>query len=104
MMINLIPQTNVTTLTCSEGDTALRKWVLPVYGGQSEWLIDADTVKLICSNGAEVTGSIENNRVVLDCTADLSRDAGSFLCQLVFTKGAEKLTSSLFLLKVEGLI
>ena len=103
MIINLYPQQNVSVLHCSQGDTTLRKWRLPIYFGDARWVIDADQVKLICENGAEVICEVENNRVVIDCTEELAARAGRFRCTLEFTKGAEVLHSGSFALEVEDI-
>lgn len=100
--INLLPQHTITELHCSQGDTALRKWRLPIYHGDVRWAIDADSVVLECSNGAEVTGEILGDFAVFDCTEDLSARAGAYSCRLRFTKGTDVLHTSHFALIVEG--
>lgn len=99
--INLIPQHTITELRCSQGDTVLRKWRLPIYHGDVRWAIDADSVTLECSNGVVIPAEIIGDFVVIDCTEELAARAGTFSCRLKFTKGTDVLFSSHFALKVE---
>lgn len=101
--INMIPKTNVTMLTCSQGDTTLRKWTLSMYNGSQPWQIDFETVNLICSNGATVPGTIDGTTVVVDATAELTAKAGAFACMLEFTKDTQILHSQTFMMIVEAL-
>lgn len=101
LKVDLIPQQKILELNCSQGDTELRKWAIDVYLYDSRWVIDAETVTLICSNGAEIPVTISDNQAVIDCTKELSAKAGRFDCKLKFTKGEEILFSSRFFLIVE---
>lgn len=99
---NIIPKTEHTRITCSEGDTSLRKWAFELYADKERWTIDADSVSMQCSNGVEIPGTIEDNTAVFDCTAELSATAGNYRCKLKFTKGTEVLFSQEIGLWVEG--
>lgn len=100
--LNLIPKRESARISCSQGDTTLRKWVFQIFNGAERWQIDADSVTLECSNGAEVAGVIEDNTVMVDCTTAVSNTAGHYRCKLRFVKGAEILHTQAFDLWVEG--
>lgn len=102
MRLNLVPKREYTRAACSQGDTTLRKWVFQIFNGAERWQIDADSVTLECSNGAEISGSIEDNTVMVDCTTAVSNTAGHYRCKLRFVKGAEILHTQAFDLWVEG--
>lgn len=103
MRLNLIPKREYTRASCSQGDTTLRKWQFHIYNEKDRWQIDADSVTLECSNGAEVPGTIENNTVVVDCTAEVSASPGHYRAKLRFTKGTAILHTQAFDLWVEDL-
>lgn len=103
MRLNLIPKREYTRASCSWHDTTARKWQFHIYNGKDRWQIDADSVTLECSNGAEVQGTIENNTVVVDCTAEVSADPGHYRAKLRFTKGTAVLHTQAFDLWVEDL-
>ena len=102
MRLNLIPKREYTRASCSQGDTTLRKWRFHIYNGATRWQIDADSVTFECSNGAEISGTIEDNTVIVDCTTAVSENAGHYRCKLRFVKGAEILHTQAFGLWVEG--
>ena len=56
MRLNLIPKREYTRASCSWHDTTARKWQFHIYNEKDRWQIDADSVTLECSNGAEVHG------------------------------------------------
>ena len=103
MRLNLIPKREYTRATCSVRDTALRKWMFHIFNGSERWEIDADTVTFECSNGAVIPAIVEDNTVVVDCTAEVSETTGRYRCKLCFVKGTQKLHSQAFDLWVEGL-
>lgn len=102
MRLNLIPKRESARISCSQGDTTLRKWVFQIFNGAERWQIDVDSVVLECSNGAEISGTIEDNTVIVDCTTAVSETAGHYRCKLKFTKGTEVLHTQAFGLWVEG--
>lgn len=101
--LNLIPKRETARASCSRGDTTLRKWGFHIYNGATRWQIDADSVTLECSNGAEIVGTIEDNTVTVDCTTAVSENAGHYRCKLRFTKGTQILHTQAFDLWVEAL-
>ena len=103
MRLNLIPKREYTRASCSWHDTTARKWQFHIYNEKDRWQIDADSVTLECSNGAEVPGTIENNTVVVDCTAEVSATPGHYRAKLRFTKGTAILHTQAFDLWVEDL-
>lgn len=103
MRLNLIPKREYTRASCSQGDTTLRKWVFAIYNGAERWQIDADSVTLECSNGAEIPATIEDNTVIVDCTTAVSETVGHYRCKLRFNKGTAILHTQAFDLWVEGL-
>lgn len=102
--LNLIPKSNNQIVTCSRNDYgSLRRWEFELYNGSERWTIDATTVKLVCSNGKEITGSVSSNRVVIDATSELTANPGCFEAKLYFEKEETKMFSSSFYLWVEDL-
>lgn len=103
MRLNLIPKRESARISCSQGDTTLRKWVFLIYNGAERWQIDADSVTFECSNGEEIPARImANNTVSVDCRLPISNTAGHYRCKLRFVKGAEILHTQAFDLWVEG--
>ena len=100
---NLIPKREYTRITCSQGDTGLRRWQFHIFNGSERWTIDADAVIMTCSNGEEIPCTISDNSVVVDCTEGLSEHAGQFKCQFIFTQDDLRLGSQIFDLWVEEL-
>lgn len=100
--LNLIPKRETARASCSQGDTTLRKWQFHIFNGAERWQIDADSVTLECSNGAEISGTVEDNTVIVDCTTAISENAGHYRCKLKFVKGTQILHTQAFDLWVEG--
>lgn len=103
MKLNLIPKREAARVSCSWHDTGLRRWAFELYDGGELWNIDADTVTLVCSNGAEVPCTFSGATVSADCTAELSANPGKYYCKLKIEKGTETLFSQAFELWVEDL-
>lgn len=100
--LNLIPKkTAPVIVSCSEGDTGLRKFEFEVYVRKERWNIDCDSVEMQISNGARVTGTVENNVAIFDCDETVSGKAGEFYGKLMFQKGEQVLYSASFVLLVE---
>lgn len=99
--IDLIPSTSNCVIICSEGDTELRKFEFEVYVRKERWNIDCDNVEMQISNGARVTGTVENNIAIFDCDETVSGKAGEFYGKLMFQKGEQVLYSASFVLLVE---
>lgn len=99
--LNLIPKTESALIACSVNDTGLRKWSFSLYAGDEPWQIDADSITLVCSNGATVPCTVSNNTVFADCTEALAAEAGAFRCKLKITRGSEVLFTQTFVLLVE---
>ena len=99
--LNLVPKTGTNTITCSQGDTGLRKFQFQMYKDREPWQIDADAVTMEVSNGASVTGTFTGNVAVFDCTADMTAKAGEYFGKIKFEKGANVLRSASFHFIVE---
>lgn len=99
--IDLIPSTSNCVIICSEDDTELRKFEFEVYVRKERWNIDCDSVEMQISNGARVTGTIENNVAIFDCDETVSGKSGEFYGKLMFQKGEQVLYSASFILLVE---
>lgn len=100
MQISLIPNDENRTIHCSLNDTTLRKWSFTLYA--NDVLIEPfGTPSLICSNGAEVPLTIDNNSLLCDCTSELSSQAGIFDCKIKIENNNQLLYSALFKLHCE---
>ena len=98
--ISMIPNQILTTIKCSQNDTSLRKWEFQLYA--NDVLIHpSGQYNLLCGNGANVLLVQDGDLLNCDCTADLSAEAGKFLCKIKNTNGNETAYSSLFILNVE---
>lgn len=100
MQISLIPNDENRTIHCSLGDTTLRKWSFTLYA--NDVLVEPfGTPSLICSNGAEVPLTIENDLLLCDCTSELSSKAGVFDCKIKIEDNNQLLYSANFKLYCE---
>lgn len=100
MQISLIPNEEIRTIHCSQNDTTLRKWSFTLYA--NDVLVSPyGTPSLICSNGAEIPLTIDNNSLLCDCTSELSSQSGMFDCKIKIVDNDEIIYSSLFKLHVE---
>jgi len=100
--LNLVPQREITNVSCSARDNILRKWEFELFNGDSRWTIDADSVTLVC-RGLEIPGTISQNQAVIEATAELTSLPGCHDAKLLFEKGSEKLYSASFIIWVEDL-
>lgn len=100
--LNLVPQREITNISCSASDNVLRQWAFELFNGESRWTIDADSVKLVC-RGLEIPGIIANNQAVIEATTELTSVPGRHDAKLYFEKGSEKLYSAAFIIWVEDL-
>lgn len=100
MQLSLIPNDRLTILHCSQNDTTLRKWQIELYANDV-LITPIGEVNMICENGAEISGVIENNSIVFDCTNELSKKAGIYKCKVKMVNGDEVIYSSLFNLYCE---
>lgn len=99
--LNVIPKTGTTIVSCSKGDTTARLFSFDMYAGEEEWEIEADTVTMQISNGAEVTGSFSGNTAEFDCTEEVSATAGQYFGKLKFDSDSAVLYSAAFVFVVE---
>ena len=101
-ILNLIPNNAAQVIvSCSEGDQIFRAFQFKIMNGKSDWNIDCDSLSMEISNGAIISGTVEGNTAVFDCTASASARPGTFAGKIEFIKDAEKLHSAFFLFKVE---
>jgi hypothetical protein len=100
--LNLVPQREITNVSCSASDNVLRQWEFELFNGDSRWAIDADSVTLVC-RGLEIPGTISQNQAVIEATAELTSLPGRHDAKLLFEKGSEKLYSAAFIIWVEDL-
>lgn len=87
-------------ITCSQNDTALRKWNFQLYNGDDIYIPNGNA-SMVCSNQVEVPMSIEGDTLYCDCTSELSAESGRFRCKIKIEEGNEVLYTALFILKVE---
>lgn len=100
--LNLVPQREITNVSCSASDNILRKWEFELFNGDSRWTIDANSVTLVC-RGLEIPGTISQNQAVIEATTELTSLPGRHDAKLLFEKGSEKLYSAAFIIWVEDL-
>ena len=100
--LNLIPKSTIPVVVkCSQNDKSMRQFGFKIMNGKESWIIDCDSVEMQISNGARVTGTVENNVAIFDCDETVSGKAGEFYGKLMFQKGEQVLCSASFVLLVE---
>lgn len=100
--LNLTPQREIINVSCSARDNILRKWEFEIFKDDERWIIDADSVTLVC-RGMGIPATIENNTVVAEATTELTSMYGRHYAKLLFEKGSEKLYSAAFIIWVEDI-
>lgn len=100
--LNLVPQKEITNISCSDRDHILRTWEFELYNEYSRWTIDCDTVSLVCGD-VTIPGTVSDNRVTIQATSELTSKPGHYNAKLLFEKGSTKLYSAALNLWVEGL-
>ena len=100
MRVSMIPSDNKPVIKCSQHDTGLRRWNFQLFNGDYPFTPVGDC-SLICSNGAEVPLTLEDDTLYCDCTSELSEQSGIYDCKIKIVNGDEVIHSQIIKLYCE---